>query len=147
MSVHKVDADKCDTIKAEFIQWQTSVVLKNSMLFASFNCTKQRLDVFFCSHLGNTYPELQKVVRLLLLLSHGQAQVERGFSVNKETMVTNIQEKSLIAKRTVCDYLTSIGGFKKLVITNGMRMAAASARSAYRAHLEEAEETEKKNNL
>ena len=38
---------------------------------------------------------------LLLLLSHGQASVERGFSVNKEVMVQNLAEQSLISQRII----------------------------------------------
>ena len=35
-------------------------------------------------------PDLWQVARTILLLSHGQATVERGFSVNKETMADNM---------------------------------------------------------
>ena len=36
-----------------------------------------------------------RVVELLLLMSHGQATVERGFSINKEVVVENLSERSL----------------------------------------------------
>jgi len=35
------------------------------------------------------YPKAWSVCELVLLLSHGQASVERGFSVNKELVVEN----------------------------------------------------------
>ena len=45
-----------------------------------------------------------KVLKLLLL-SHGQATVERGFSVNKEMIVENQQEQSLVARRVIKDHI------------------------------------------
>ena len=40
------------------------------------------------------------LLKILLLLSHGQASVERGFSVNKETEVENLLEHSLVVQTT-----------------------------------------------
>ena len=40
-------------------------------------------------------------MQLILTLSHGQATVERGFSVNKEVLAPNLQEMSLAAMRLV----------------------------------------------
>ena len=47
--------------------------------------------------------KLWEVVKMLLILSHGQASVERGFSVNKEILSTNLGKKSMMAKRFVID--------------------------------------------
>jgi hypothetical protein len=51
------------------------------------------------------------VIKLLLLLSHGQASVEKGRSVNKEVSVEHLAETSLIAQRTIVDHISSVGGF------------------------------------
>ena len=40
-------------------------------------------------------------------MSHGQSYVERGFSVNKELIYTNMKEKSLVAQRLIYDKLLS----------------------------------------
>ena len=40
-------------------------------------------------------------MQLILILSHGQATVERGFAVNKEVLAPNLQETSLVAMRLV----------------------------------------------
>ena len=34
-----------------------------------------------------SFPELWDVMRMLLVLSHGQASVERGFSINRYVLV------------------------------------------------------------
>ena len=49
---------------------------------------------------GNaSYKKCWKVVKLVFTLSHGQAAVERGFSDNKEVLVENMQELSLVSQR------------------------------------------------
>ena len=53
-------------------------------------------------------------MQLLLLLSHGQASVERGFSVNKEIATSNLMEHNLIAHRVIKDHAQSVGGLKQL---------------------------------
>ena len=49
------------------------------------------------------------VFKLIFTLSHGQAAVERAFSVNKELLVKNLQQLSLVSQRIVSDYLTDFG--------------------------------------
>ena len=77
-----------------------------------------------------------------MLLSHWQASVERGFSVNKEIEENNLLERSVICQHQVCDYVASVGGLTHVEISNAMLASAASARQAYTAHL--AEENKKK---
>ena len=51
--------------------------------FAGFKFGKDRLDAFFYDVLNTqkTYEDLWTIVKFLLTLYHGQAAVERGFSV------------------------------------------------------------------
>ena len=53
---------------------------------------------------GENYVAFFDLSKILLLLSHGQASVEWGFSVNKEIEVENLLKHSLVAQRTICDY-------------------------------------------
>ena len=50
------------------------------------------------------------VAKKVFLLSHGQASVKRGFSVNKSLLSTNMKVKSIISKRTIVDHVRSVGG-------------------------------------
>ena len=43
--------------------------------------------------------DLYRVVKISLVLSHGNAEAERGFSVNKQILQDNMMERSLIAQR------------------------------------------------
>ena len=47
------------------------------------------------------FKDLWHTLQLLLTLSHSQAAVERGFSVNKEVLAPNMQEVSLQAIRLI----------------------------------------------
>ncbi|GBO13838.1 hypothetical protein AVEN_181902-1 [Araneus ventricosus] len=46
----------------------------------------------------------------VLILSHGQASVERGFSVNRAIEVENLKDESYISQRLVYDYIKFCGG-------------------------------------
>ena len=53
------------------------------------------------------YAKLWEVFQIIFALSHGQAAVERGFSINNELMVENMKEESLTASRFVYDTVKS----------------------------------------
>ena len=53
---------------------------------------------------------------MLLLLSHGQASVERSFSINPEIETANLTHESYIAQRVICDHIHTIGGVKNFVM-------------------------------
>ena len=65
------------------------------------------LDDFFFTKLdvGKKYPELSKVIIIILTLSHGQAEIERGFSQNKTVLQQNIKEDSFSSKRIIKDHM------------------------------------------
>ena len=98
-----------------------------------------RFDSFLYLHMGQkrTYQSLWKVVADLLILSHGQASVERGFSVNKQLEVENLQERSFIAQRLVQDYVQSVGGVLAVSINKPLLSSAAGARQKYLSYLDE----------
>ena len=51
---------------------------------------------------------------MILCLNHGQADIERGFSVNKNQLKFNMKETSLISQRVICDHMTVITLSQKL---------------------------------
>ena len=65
-----------------------------------------------CTHLvGNVkYRLLFKVFQFVCILSHGQASIERGFNINKDVLVENLSQQSLIAQRLVYDRIKSFDG-------------------------------------
>ena len=47
------------------------------------------------------FNEVYKIVKMVLILSHGNSEVERGFSINKQVLKGNLAESSLTAQRFV----------------------------------------------
>ena len=80
-------------------------------------------------------------MQLLLLLSHGQASVERGFFVNKEIATSNLMEHNLIARRVIKDHVQNVGGLKQLLISKELLQ---SAQNAVSCRLRKSKGTEKK---
>jgi len=69
------------------------------MNLSTFNNLNDRLDVYLGKYF--TGKDVFHVCKLIFCLSHGQSFVERGFSINKELVDTNMKEKSLIAQRLI----------------------------------------------
>ena len=63
------------------------------------------------------WADLWELTKNLLLLSHGQASVERGFSINKEISVENMTVQTLISQRVIKDHLLNVGGVTKVSLT------------------------------
>ena len=72
-------------------------------------------------------------MKQLLLLSHGQATVEKGFSINKEVERPNIEAEAMEAERLICDTYHRNGN---LPITEKLLKSVSSARKRYRDHLD-----------
>ena len=60
------------------------------------------------------YSKLWNVVRMLLVLSHGQTAVERGFSINKQAEEVHLQDETFVAKRIICDHVRYVGGIDQV---------------------------------
>ena len=63
--------------------------------------------MFWCGVFDQATPE-RKLIDRVLVLQHGQASIERGFSVNKEAMEVNQLEESLVAQRIIHDAIKDI---------------------------------------
>ena len=92
-----------DTILAQFRQFTAEARKYNKDKFASFQHENMQPDCFYSEMLEakEEYKDLWRTLQLLLTLSHSQAAVERGFSVNKEVLAPNMQEESLQAIRLI----------------------------------------------
>ena len=136
-SAKLVKDDDCDQILQQFdafirdVQWDEK--------FKEFKKNVDSLDKLYYTKIGvpSAYQKLWSVIRTLLLLSHGQATVERGFSINKQVMVENLSQKNLKCRRMIKDHLASVGGLKGVTLTPELLKSAASARSRYVAYLDQ----------
>ena len=76
--------------------------------FKSFDRKDERLDDFyFCVLVIQKYKELAYIVKIILTLSHGQAAVERGFSIGKSILNVNMNTELIVSKKIVKDHMIS----------------------------------------
>ena len=77
-------------------------------------------------------------MQLILTLSHGQATVERGFSVNKEVLAPNPQETSLVAMRLVHSSMQAAKcKVADFVVNDALLSSCGHARNRYQMYLME----------
>lgn len=104
--------------------------------FKDFNDNSDQLDSFYFNLLPvDEFPKLLEVLEIIFVLSHGNAAVEGGFSVNKSLLIENLSEKSLVAQRTVIDGMKSAGGFTEVEIDTNMRKNFTLAHDRYKNYL------------
>ena len=137
----RLQGSVCDEILQQFEHFMQSVLTSELL---QFKLGQDRLDIYLHDKMCTRYPSLWMAVRMALLLSHGQATIERGFSINKEVIVENQQSKSLIARRLIKDHIIQAGGILQVNITKQMMISVRNARSRYRQYLADIKEGEVK---
>ena len=98
---------------------------------------KNRFDSFLSGYMKGVakFANLWKVCKIIFTLSHGQADIERGFSVNKELLIENMKQKSLVSQRTVCDQLSDYTNqLQEYKIEKKLFLSCKNARMRYENH-------------
>ena len=85
-----------------------------------------------------------KVAKRALIISHGNADVESGFSTNESLLKENMKERSIVAQQVLHDAIRNAGGISKVSITKLMRTSVKHAKSAYKLSLSTDEEASRK---
>ena len=139
MNLKQRSADDCDTILRQYKTFIGEVGRHAREEFSAFTNIEDELDTFLFTHLGKKprFEELWSLVKLLLMLLHGQSQVERGFSINKDITSTNMGAETLIAFCRVHDGIQSLGLPMEQCVTAEMLRHCKFAHSHYQFHLDE----------
>ena len=144
VSKRTLERDQCDTILSQFDDFVSESLTDGSLsAYNRYDAGEtSRLDIFFYEKLARDQRKknLWNVVRQLLLLSHGQATVERGFSINKEVECKQLSEKAHVARRTIVDSVRRVGGVSNVEITPKLLSRASSAYRQYNMYLTEQKE-------
>ena len=94
-----MEPSRCDKALSEFNSFCDNDRKTISDKFAEFDESSCRLDEFYFEKIGiQKYGELSFVIRLILTLSHGQASVERGFSINNAILEINMLPETVASK-------------------------------------------------
>ncbi|CAL4237904.1 unnamed protein product, partial [Meganyctiphanes norvegica] len=106
-----------------------------------------RLDVLYYKYFqGQPGSKLWPVISMLLVLSHGQATVERGFSINRQVTEVNQSELSLQARRTIKEHISYVGGLNNVEVTTDLLKSCGRASERYKqycANLKKGKENER----
>ncbi|GBN49456.1 DNA replication complex GINS protein PSF1 [Araneus ventricosus] len=106
-----------DEILLQFKEFLDKVVKCSFSDFKTLDHKEQRLDTFLYQYFSvdkEKYRKLWDIVKMILILSHGQATVERGFSLNKALKVNWFTSYS----RNIVNYMSAIGGSGLDLFTN-----------------------------
>ena len=109
---------------------------ENAKAFDHQDC---RLDDFFFQKPTLKIPnELKSILKLVLVISHGQASVERGFNTNKSISKANLSEKSMVSRKMIIDHMQKKNLLPSTIeLTNKFIKSVKCAHQRYHFDLEE----------
>ena len=106
ISYNVISAGCADKAKRQYSKFLSTIVVEDKNAFLHFNIAEDRIDSFYFTFTaGPTFKDLFELVTIVLILSHGQAAVERDFSVNEKLLIENLHTESLTAQRLVYDHM------------------------------------------
>ena len=132
-----------DQIKEDYVAIKESN--KTRTLLEAFDWKSDRLDELFNVKMRgkiSVSKHFIKFVNLIFILFHGNANVERGFSINKHCLSDNLQEESLVARRMICEQVSIAGGPPKVELTNSLLLSCKNANGKWKESLKRKRETE-----
>ena len=131
----------CDKAESQYSDLLKEFVPKNQNLFEGFNRASTCLDHFYFNSekirlkIAN---ELGKVLKLIFMLSHGQAEVERGFSHNKSITKENMSTTSFVSKCLIRDHMIANSLLPPSIEINPVMLQhVRGARMKYSMYLED----------
>lgn len=118
---------EADKAKQEYSAFISSGSIQRQM--RGFDVYKDRLDSLYVKLIRDDpdFSNLWIVCRKVFVLFHGQAAVERGFSVNNDILVENLREDSIIAQRQIYNAIQFYGGVLKVPLTEKLFLSVRGA--------------------
>ncbi|KAJ8893296.1 hypothetical protein PR048_005887 [Dryococelus australis] len=123
-------------------------VKRNYLTFCE-NPDHRNIDSFLMNLISDLKLEntaLNIFFQKILLIFHGNAAVERGFSVNKECLVEHMTEDSLVAHRSVYGAVSSLGTVSDVISRSmipAIRNSSARRKEVLAKMTEEKDKVEK----
>ena len=134
----RIKEEICDEVVQQYQQFVDEVVEGNQSGFSEFNPLTDRVDSLLHELMSKDkrFEKLWRLCRKLLLLSHGQASVERGFSVNRQIETENMKDETYVARRRICDHVRAVGGIHNVIVDKSLLLSISAARQRYMTNLE-----------
>ena len=143
----QIKPHEADVAKKEFSHFVWFIAWENKVYFSEYNFDSDCLDEFYMTYLKGTihYKTLTSVIQLILVLSHGQAAVEHGFSLNDKLLVESMKPESLIAQCCIKDFMLANNYSTHTVPNTKKHMDNIKSSSQhYKAYLEKQRQCKKK---
>ena len=138
-----------DSILSQFRRFVSDARKHHQEQFSLYKHNYTRLDSL-CDTLSKDekFKELWSTLQILLTLSHSQAAVERGFSVNKEVLAPNMQEMNLKAIRLVHSSGVSLKiKISDFTVTDKLLKSCPPASNKYKMYLIEKKAEKEKTDM
>ena len=137
-ALQKITASVADKSKNQYDDLPKTARFEQKDKFLNFKMKSDHLGEFFGNLLlGKSHAELLSVCQIVFVLSHGKSVTERGFSINREVLDVNMQEKSLTSQRIVYDTLQhSDQKIHEIIITQDLRKHCLLAYQKYKIEME-----------
>jgi len=122
---------------SQYKKFLEEVVPQNKSKFLD---SSHRVDQLHRGLLAGSYDygQLWSVVKMVLLLSHEQATVERGFSANRQVDDDNLHADTFCCRRLICDTVAYYGGNSGMDTSNkALLLSCSSAWHKYQLDLEQ----------
>lgn len=120
---------------ADNAEKQYNTLIKNSDFLAEakrFSISDDRVDTFYARILDSSNTvDLQNIVRLILILSHGNARVESGFSINDDILLPNMLAETIVSQRIVFEAVQRAGSPNKVEITRQLMKMVRNSHKSY----------------
>ena len=98
-------SSQADLAFSEFSSFYRTSLIERKTSFKSFQKERDRLDDFYVKETNMCNCEiLSSLFKLVLVLSHGQAAVKRGFSVNNKVLNVNMHQISITSRKLIIDH-------------------------------------------
>ena len=108
VAAKKTPASVADNAKYQFDELLKVAETQHEDEFLKFCFKVDQLYTFFGKFLGHdSYNDVWTICMTVFIFSHGQSFTGRGFSVNKEIVDYNMEEKSLKSQRLVYDTINN----------------------------------------
>ena len=141
-----MDANRIETCAADRAKqsWNDLLASADFRAHAKEHCNLPNsspdmiLDIFYRNVLADKAEctDLLDVCQMVLVLSHGNAEAERGFSVNKHILQDNMKERSMVAQRVVNQAISKAGKFTNIDIDKQMLGDVRQASQRRKQYLE-----------
>ena len=119
----------CDEVVQQYKQLTDEIVEGNHSGYSEFDLlTESRTLLHGLMSKDKHFEKLWRLRPMLLLLSHGQASVERGFSVNRQIEVENMKDETYVARRHICDHVRAVGGIENVIVDKSLLLSVSAAR-------------------